>query len=264
MPGLIVAVPVAEGEHVHAGQNVVILESMKMEGSSKPRTAWSSACASAARQRRARRVLVTLTSPAPLGGGPFARPGALRRWPGGSPPRGRRVGRPALARVQPAFRRPRRRPGGGRRPAAPAPGPRRPADPRRCRAAWPPRPTAAQSARGARGDAGRLRHRQAILEGWLVCFIYEKYRRSYRLGECEIELDELPIGAFAEIEGPPAVVPVQAAALGFDWSERLVDSYAGLFERVRARLRLKARDLTFEAFQGVVVEPGCETQTNHR
>jgi biotin carboxyl carrier protein len=31
MPGLIVAVPVAEGEHVHRGQNLVILESMKMQ-----------------------------------------------------------------------------------------------------------------------------------------------------------------------------------------------------------------------------------------
>jgi adenylate cyclase class 2 len=109
---------------------------------------------------------------------------------------------------------------------------------------------------------------RAILEGlgYQVCFIYEKYRRSYRLGECEIELDELPIGAFAEIEGPPAVVPVQAEALGFDWSERLVDSYAGLFERVRARLRLKVRDLTFEAFQGVVVDPGVlrNPKRNHR
>jgi biotin carboxyl carrier protein len=35
MPGLIVAVPVAEGEHVRAGQNVVILESMKMENELK-------------------------------------------------------------------------------------------------------------------------------------------------------------------------------------------------------------------------------------
>jgi 3-methylcrotonyl-CoA carboxylase alpha subunit len=31
MPGLIVAVPVAEGETVSRGQNLVILESMKMQ-----------------------------------------------------------------------------------------------------------------------------------------------------------------------------------------------------------------------------------------
>lgn len=31
MPGLIVAVPVAEGQHVHKGDNLIILESMKMQ-----------------------------------------------------------------------------------------------------------------------------------------------------------------------------------------------------------------------------------------
>ena len=31
MPGLSVAVPVAEGQHVHKGENLIILESMKMQ-----------------------------------------------------------------------------------------------------------------------------------------------------------------------------------------------------------------------------------------
>jgi adenylate cyclase class 2 len=96
-----------------------------------------------------------------------------------------------------------------------------------------------------------------ILEGlgYHAVFAYEKYRTTYRLGACEVVLDETPIGNFAEIEGAEADVRAQAAALEFDWSTRIVDSYIGLFTRVRARLGLPARDMTFEAFAGVTVEP---------
>ena len=56
MPGLIVAVPVTEGETVSHGQNLVILESMKMQNElqARPATASSSACAG--ESRRARRA----------------------------------------------------------------------------------------------------------------------------------------------------------------------------------------------------------------
>ncbi len=67
-------------------------------------------------------------------------------------------------------------------------------------------------------------------------------------------LDEMPYGNFAEIEGPDAA-SIQAAnrRLGLDWEERILDSYAMLFQVICRKLGLTFRDLTFDNFAGTDV-----------
>jgi hypothetical protein len=41
--------------------------------------------------------------------------------------------------------------------------------------------------------------------------------------------------------------------LGLDWERRILDSYIMLFDRLRERLGLAFRDLSFENFEGLTV-----------
>lgn len=83
--------------------------------------------------------------------------------------------------------------------------------------------------------------------------IYEKYRTTYRLGDAEIVLDELPYGSFVEIEADTPVIAQTIAALELGDRPRYTLSYMALFERVKAALGLDAQDLTFAAFAGITV-----------
>lgn len=88
---------------------------------------------------------------------------------------------------------------------------------------------------------------RALLEalGYRVVVMYEKYRTTYQLGGCEVTLDEMPYGDFAEIEGPDAAaIQAVAAQLGLDWSARCLESYLALFERLRGA-GLQAANLSF-------------------
>lgn len=90
---------------------------------------------------------------------------------------------------------------------------------------------------------------RAFLEalGFHVSVRYDKYRATYDLGSVEVVLDELPFGDFAEIEGPNGeTIQGAAAALGLDWGARCIDSYLGLFDRLKATEGLAAENLTFE------------------
>jgi adenylate cyclase class 2 len=90
--------------------------------------------------------------------------------------------------------------------------------------------------------------------GYTVVLMYEKYRTTYQLGKVEVALDEMPTGDFMEIEGPDGESIRQAAhQLGLDWERRILDSYTVLFERTRASLGFKFRDLSFDNFKGVRV-----------
>lgn len=91
--------------------------------------------------------------------------------------------------------------------------------------------------------------------GFHPFMIYEKYRTTYRLGETEVVLDELPFGHFTEIEGPLPAIEAALDALGLADAPRIVVSYAALFYHVRRRLGLDAGDLTFANFAGVDVPP---------
>ena len=96
---------------------------------------------------------------------------------------------------------------------------------------------------------------QQLLEalGYQVIFIYEKYRTTYKFGQHQLMLDEMPYGNFVEIEGEPVGLEAAARLLGLKWQASIPDSYSALFERVHNRLQLGFRDLTFENFQGVRV-----------
>lgn len=90
--------------------------------------------------------------------------------------------------------------------------------------------------------------------GYEVSVMYEKYRATYALGGVLVTLDEMPYGSFAEIEGPDGVsIRQAAAALDLDWDRRILDSYLMLFDRLRQRLGLPFRDLSFENFAGLTV-----------
>jgi adenylate cyclase class 2 len=92
--------------------------------------------------------------------------------------------------------------------------------------------------------------------GYQVALMYEKYRTTYSLDGVEILLDELPFGAFVEIEGSdPQVIRAVNDRLGLDWERRAPDSYIVLFEALKARLDLPFRDLSFENFVNLKVTP---------
>jgi adenylate cyclase class 2 len=92
--------------------------------------------------------------------------------------------------------------------------------------------------------------------GFQVAVTYEKFRTTYDLDGVEIVLDEMPFGNFMEIEGPdPISIQDIASKLGLNWEVRCIESYMGLFQRVRQTRRLAFRDLTFINFNQVKILP---------
>lgn len=90
--------------------------------------------------------------------------------------------------------------------------------------------------------------------GYQVAFTYEKYRSTYKLGQLEILLDELPYGHFIEIEGDGPIEDT-ARQLGLNWDAVIRESYSLLFEHLKDKLHLGFRDLTFANFKDKVVTP---------
>jgi adenylate cyclase class 2 len=92
--------------------------------------------------------------------------------------------------------------------------------------------------------------------GYQIYTIYEKYRTTYEMGNVEVVVDELPTGDFLEIEGPDSESIKRAAQqLGLNWEARIMASYTVLFERLKGRLGLTFRDLSFENFKGLKISP---------
>ncbi len=87
--------------------------------------------------------------------------------------------------------------------------------------------------------------------GYQVALIYEKYRTTYALGDAEIVLDELPYGNFTEIEGEAEEIERVIAQLGLGGYRRMEGSYTDIFLKLKWRLGLDLRDLTFEGFNGL-------------
>jgi adenylate cyclase class 2 len=97
-------------------------------------------------------------------------------------------------------------------------------------------------------EASSFANARALLEalGYEVSVMYEKHRTTYRLEGCEVVLDELPYGDFAEIEGPgAAAIQAVAAQLGLRWEARTSDSYLMLFSRLRLAGLVEAQHLSF-------------------
>lgn len=85
--------------------------------------------------------------------------------------------------------------------------------------------------------------------GYQVSMIYEKYRTTYRLGNVEIVLDEMPFGLFCEIEAPDAgTIHQLAERLHLNWQARIAMGYYTLFDQLKATSGLNIRDLTFDNF----------------
>jgi adenylate cyclase class 2 len=92
--------------------------------------------------------------------------------------------------------------------------------------------------------------------GYQVYTMYEKFRTTYKLGNVEVVLDELPTGDFLEIEGPESRSIREAASmLGLYWNARILESYTVLFEHLRNSLGFTFRDLSFANFKGMTVTP---------
>ncbi|HVB33383.1 MAG TPA: class IV adenylate cyclase [Patescibacteria group bacterium] len=86
--------------------------------------------------------------------------------------------------------------------------------------------------------------------GFRPSFRYEKYRTSFRLPGLPllaVELDETPIGAFFELEGPKASIDRAARWLGYRPRDYLTASYYELFLPERRRLGLDAGAMLFPA-----------------
>jgi adenylate cyclase class 2 len=83
--------------------------------------------------------------------------------------------------------------------------------------------------------------------GFLPKFRYEKYRTEYaRLGDPGlVVLDETPIGAFLEIEGPPEWIDATARALGFDEGQFVTASYGRLYSDWCAERGIPPSDMVF-------------------
>ncbi len=93
--------------------------------------------------------------------------------------------------------------------------------------------------------------------------IYEKYRQTYHWHGVEVVLDELPFGDFIELEGAEADIKAAAAALGLDWSRRILTNYLALMGLCRRTFDLSFSDLTFANFERSPVDmsrllPLCE------
>ena len=87
-----------------------------------------------------------------------------------------------------------------------------------------------------------------------MAVLYEKYRTVYTLNELEITLDEMPFGVFTEIEGGDAqTIERMAASLSLLWSQRILESYLMLFDRVKQNRGLTLQNLTFDEFKGTSV-----------
>jgi adenylate cyclase class 2 len=91
--------------------------------------------------------------------------------------------------------------------------------------------------------------------GYVVIFTYEKFRTTYELESLQIMLDELPLGGFVELEGPPESLKAAAAKLGLRWQAAVPRSYHELFQQAQRVRALPFSDLTFSNFKGMPIQP---------
>lgn len=92
------------------------------------------------------------------------------------------------------------------------------------------------------------------MSGW---FRYEKYRTTFRLPASKawakgllVELDETPIGVFAELEGPAPAVDRAAKELGFSNRDYLLKNYLVLYVEDCRRKGEQPRHMVFPDRKG--------------
>jgi len=94
---------------------------------------------------------------------------------------------------------------------------------------------------------------RSILEklGMVVVYRYQKYRADYRWtdpeggAQLDICLDDTPIGAFLELEGPAETIDRAAIAMGFSSADYLLDDYRTLHLRWLDEQGLPPGDMIF-------------------
>jgi len=94
------------------------------------------------------------------------------------------------------------------------------------------------------GDFDSAQRLLSVL-GYEKALVFEKKRRIWQLGECEVALDELPLlGSFLEIEGPDGekIVDVQKK-LGLENLPHISESYATLMEEKLHQLGKPEREV---------------------
>jgi len=92
--------------------------------------------------------------------------------------------------------------------------------------------------------------------GYQVVMMYEKYRANYQMDNLVISVDEMPFGLFVELEGEsPAQLRQAAGIFGFDWDARINLSYSALLNAFNQNTGRKFRDLSFENFSDLKVNP---------
>ena len=81
--------------------------------------------------------------------------------------------------------------------------------------------------------------------GFVPTFRYEKHRERWQLGTVEVDLDELPIGTFVELEGPRDDLHEAARLLQLDPVSAVRGSYASLWVDRRRGDPSLPRDMVF-------------------
>jgi adenylate cyclase class 2 len=84
--------------------------------------------------------------------------------------------------------------------------------------------------------------------GYRKVFAFNKKRRLWRLHDCEVALDELPlVGVFVEIEGPDSgTISCVQEMLGLSDVPHTMDSYASLIDQELSRLGREQREVYLE------------------
>lgn len=84
--------------------------------------------------------------------------------------------------------------------------------------------------------------------GYVEVLCFEKRRETWRLGDCQIELDEVPyLGAYIEIEGPhEAAIQDAQAALGLADQPNIRATYIALLVKHCKRHHLPADRIAFD------------------
>jgi adenylate cyclase class 2 len=87
------------------------------------------------------------------------------------------------------------------------------------------------------------------MSGW---FRYEKYRTTFALPAASrwargllIELDETPMGAFVELEGPAEAIDRAASELGYSPRDYVLKNYLALYAEECRRRNEEPRDMVF-------------------
>jgi adenylate cyclase, class 2 len=95
------------------------------------------------------------------------------------------------------------------------------------------------------GDGVLLLH---IFEelGFHVWFRYEKYREEFSHEDVTVAIDETPVGVFVEVEGSEPGITAMAEALGRGPDDFVLDSYRGVFLRLRDAHGLTGSDMVFD------------------